>query len=265
VAPPRSAVPRSELPHLAVSHLFPPRSGPLPLSWPWSALSGRLEDSFRTGVRARVPAEVVWKFVQALDEVQVRVATPHTVLQQRTPCCSSAHRVATAHTVLQQRTPCCVASHRRQRVGQAPAAYFATCCAALPPPRRVVVRCNIAAEAASGLQPPPRHIRADPCSCLHERRAVAVSGRQQRRSSCLYRVRTRRFRTRTGPTPATSALGLGSPPLHLRQDWARPCHICARTGPAPATSAVACHTHIHACARTLTQSVAIAQADGARQ
>jgi hypothetical protein len=139
--------------------------------------------------------------------------------------------------MLQQRTPCCVASHRLQRVGQAPAAYFATCCAALPPPRRVVVRCNIAAEAASGLQPPPRHIRADPRSCLHERRAVAVSGRQQRRSSCLYRVRTRRFRTGTGPAPATSALGLGSPPLHLRQDWARPCHICAGTGLTPATSA----------------------------
>ena len=44
--------------------------------------------------------------------------------------------------------------------------------------------------------------------------------------------------------PATSALGLGSPLLHLQRDWARctggwarPRHICTGTGLAPATSA----------------------------
>ena len=30
----------------------------------------------------------------------------------------------------------------------------------------------------------------------------------------------------TGLTPATSALGLGSPLPHLQRDWAHPCHIC---------------------------------------
>ena len=36
--------------------------------------------------------------------------------------------------------------------------------------------------------------------------------------------------TGTGLSPATSAPGLGSPPPHLHQDWARPCHLCTRTG-----------------------------------
>jgi hypothetical protein len=43
-------------------------------------------------------------------------------------------------------------------------------------------------------------------------------------------------RLRARPCPH-SAPGLGSPPLHLHQDWARPCHICTRTGLAPSTSA----------------------------
>jgi hypothetical protein len=42
---------------------------------------------------------------------------------------------------------------------------------------------------------------------------------------------------RDGHTDATSAPGLGSTLPHLRQDWARPCHICARTELDPATSA----------------------------
>ena len=39
------------------------------------------------------------------------------------------------------------------------------------------------------------------------------------------------------PLPATSAPRLGSPPPHLRQDRARPRHICTKTGLAPSTSA----------------------------
>ena len=42
---------------------------------------------------------------------------------------------------------------------------------------------------------------------------------------------------RAGPTPATSAPGLGSPLLHLHRDWARRCYIYTGTGPTPATSA----------------------------
>ena len=34
-----------------------------------------------------------------------------------------------------------------------------------------------------------------------------------------------------GPTPATSAPGLGSPPPHLHRDWAHPRHICTGTAP----------------------------------
>ncbi len=41
----------------------------------------------------------------------------------------------------------------------------------------------------------------------------------------------------TGPTPATSAPGLGSPLPRLHLDWAHPCHICTGNGLTPATSA----------------------------
>ena len=46
------------------------------------------------------------------------------------------------------------------------------------------------------------------------------------------------MRSTCGLTPATSALGLGSPLPHLRRGWAHPCHICTRTGLTPATSAL---------------------------
>ncbi len=43
--------------------------------------------------------------------------------------------------------------------------------------------------------------------------------------------------TGTGPTPPTSAPGLGATRPHLRWDWAHPSHICAGTGSTPPTSA----------------------------
>jgi hypothetical protein len=45
------------------------------------------------------------------------------------------------------------------------------------------------------------------------------------------------FAPGTGPTPATSSLGLGSALPHLRLDRAHPAHTCTRTGLTPATSA----------------------------
>jgi hypothetical protein len=45
------------------------------------------------------------------------------------------------------------------------------------------------------------------------------------------------IRTGTGPTPPTSAPGLGPPLPHPHRDWAHPAHICTGTGRTPLTSA----------------------------
>jgi hypothetical protein len=43
--------------------------------------------------------------------------------------------------------------------------------------------------------------------------------------------------------PVSSGPGLGPPRPHLHQDWAHPGHICTRTGPTPATSAPGLGSH----------------------
>ena len=56
------------------------------------------------------------------------------------------------------------------------------------------------------------------------------------------------IRTGTGPTPPTSAPGMGSPRSHLHRDGAHPAHICTRTGLTPLTSAPglgAPRSHLH--------------------
>jgi len=45
-------------------------------------------------------------------------------------------------------------------------------------------------------------------------------------------------------TPATSALGLGSPLPHPRRDWAHPFHSSAATGLTPATSKTAAEASV---------------------
>jgi hypothetical protein len=51
-----------------------------------------------------------------------------------------------------------------------------------------------------------------------------------------------RICTGTGPTPATSTPGLGSPLTHLHRDWAHPSHICTGTWLTPHASAP-CRAH----------------------
>jgi hypothetical protein len=102
-------------------------------------------------------------------------------------------------------------------------------------------RPQLAASAAAALAavingvcwPGPPHTRTRTCRVSRYEEFLKVPVRIPADPDATIKTRERQCApththicTGTGPAPATSAPGLGSPQPHLPRDWARPSHIC---------------------------------------
>jgi hypothetical protein len=143
-----------------------------------------------------------------------------TITRKRnhTRTCTHTH---TPHTHTHTETLGCACAPPRARPSwrRVLACVDAFACACVPPAWEI-------AAVAGG----PRSSRATRHGSRSERREKPCRPR-----TAPSRGRSTPAGAASRPTPATSAPGLGSPPPHLRRDWAHPCHICA--GLTPATSA----------------------------